>query len=295
MRATKDGHVFKIKIESVDNSTGIPPDAFVLPHDVVRAIAALHNTQSLPNAVELADKFIELTGGKDGYQAVKTETVKADVTLKGAGLKGQLVTYAASGGKQYQSFDIPGAGKFESGSDGAVAWERSVMLGPRLLPGTRGGGVLGPTPDEVLKWTGALLKAETVSKDAANGAPCYLVELTPKHEGEMATTLCFDVQSGFLTRMTDMLKSETGKSPFDCVLGDYRQAGPIKMAYHMETKADGQPVNIDVIDVVVNGPLPDGIFELPADVRALKEKRAADATTESPDRPTLKKAPKSRK
>lgn len=297
MRMTRDGHVFKIKIESVDHNIGIPPDAFVLPHEVVRAIAGRNNNPSLPNApnaVELVEKFIELTGGRNAYQTVKTETLKADVTFKGAGLKGQVITYAAEGGKQYESFDIPGAGKFESGSDGVTAWERSVLLGPRLLPrSVAGGGVLGPAPDQVLKWTTAFLNVETVSKNDVNGAPCYLVQLAPAQEGELATTFCFDIQSGYLTRMTATLKSETGKTPLDMLLSDYRQTGPVKMSHHLETKAAGQPVSLDVTGVVINGPLPDGIFELPKDVRALKAKRDADAAAQgSPDRPTLKRSRK---
>jgi hypothetical protein len=45
--------------------------------------------------------------------------------------------------------------------------------------------------------------------------------------------------------------------------------------------------------VVVNGPVPDGVFELPKDVRALKEKHDADAAAQgSPDRPTLKRGRK---
>jgi hypothetical protein len=292
MRLTKGGRVFKIKIESVDHSAIVPPDAFVLPPEVVRAIAARNNNGSLPNAVELVEKFIELTGGKNAYQSIQTQTLKAVVTFKGAGMKGQLVTYAAEGGKQYESFDLPGAGKFESGSDGATGWERSVMLGPRLLPRSQaGGGLLGPAPDQVLRWTTAFLNVESVSKDEANGTPCYLVQLTPKQEGELATTFCFDMRSGYLTRMTATVKNEGGKTALDALLSDYREAGPVKMPYHLETKAGGQPVSVDVTDVIVNGPLPDGIFELPNDVRALKEKHEA-AAPGSPDRPTLKRGHK---
>ena len=291
MRMSARGHSFQIKVESVLYSAGAPPDAFVVPHEVIRAMAEPKGDSALPNAVGLVDRFIELTGGKSAYEAVKTESMKADVTFKGAGLKGQTVTYMARGGKQYTSFDLPGAGKFESGSDGATAWERSVILGPRLVPKSQaGGGMTGVGPDQVLNWTNAYGTMETVSKEEVNGAPCYLVKMTPKQGGEGGSSMCFDAQTGYLVKLTTMVKTQMGQMSFDCILSDYRQDGPLKNPHHLETKAAGQPISIDVTETVVNGPVPDGIFELPNDVRALKEKQAVKvgASNEPTDRPTLR-------
>ena len=103
--------------------------------------------------------------------------------------------------------------------------------------------------------------------------------------------MCFDVQTGYLAKLTTIVKTQMGQIPFDCTLSDYRPDGPLKSPHHLETKAAGQPISIDVTEVVVNGPVPEGVFELPKDIRALKEKQAARTTTgdEPPNRPTLRR------
>lgn len=293
MRMSARGQTFGIKVESVLYSEKAPPDAFVVPPKVIRTIAeSKNNGSSLPNAVSLVDRFIEATGGKSAYEAVKTQSMKADVTFKGAGLKGQTVMYVAKGGKLYTSFDLPGAGKFESGSDGATAWERSTVLGPRLVPKSQvGGGMAGVDPDQVLSWANAHGNMETVSKEEVNGAPCYLVKLISKQEGEGGSSMCFDVQTGYLVKLTTIVKTQMGQVPFDCMLSDYRSDGPLTIPHHLETKAAGQPITIDMTEIVVNGPVSDRVFTLPDDVRALKGKQASQTTTgnESTDRPTLRR------
>ena len=72
-----------------------------------------------------------------------------------------------------------------------------------------------------------------------------------------------------------MVKTQMGQMLFDCTLNDYRPDGLLKILHHLGTKAAGQPINVDITEVVVNGPIPEGVFELPRDVRALKEKQAA--------------------
>ncbi len=246
--------------------------------------------KALPNGMELMQKFITATGGKEAYSAVKTEAAKANMIFKQAGLQAAMSIYTAQGGKQYVSFDLPGMGKFEAGSDGTTTWERSVMMGPRLMPkGETGSTLLGPDTDTISKWAKAFEKVETLSKENVAGAPCYLVRMTPKQGGHVTDT-CFDVQSGYLVKLASIIKTQMGEIPVDFNFSDYRQNGPIKTAHRLDTQVAGQPVSIEVTDVVINGPVPEGTFDLPADVKALKAKKsaAAKAVDEPFQRPTLK-------
>ena len=188
------------------------------------------------------------------------------------------------------SFELPGAGKFEAGSDGTTAWQRSVMLGPRLLPkGEAGSAMLGPDTDTILQWSKTYEKVETVSTEDVAGSPCYLVRMTPKQGGHASDT-CFDAQSGYLVKLATVMKTQMGEMPLNFTFSDYRQDGPIKTAHHLDTQIAGQPVSVDMTDVVINGPVPGGTFDLPADVKALKMKKsaAAKAVDEPFQRPTLK-------
>jgi hypothetical protein len=87
-------------------------------------------------------------------------------------------------------------------------------------------------------------------------------------------------------------KSEKGLLTVETVFGDYRSDAGIVTAHHMETTIAGQRVAVDVKEIAINGPLPEGIFDLPADVQALKDKRDVDRKAkeaDAPPRPTLKK------
>ena len=64
---------------------------------------------------------------------------------------------------------------------------------------------------------------------------------------------------------------------------------PLKRRTHVETEIGGQRAVVDVKVIAINGPLPEGVFDLPAEVWALKEKKLKDAERDSLDRPTLKR------
>jgi len=102
--------------------------------------------------------------------------------------------------------------------------------------------------------------------------------------------MCFDVKTGYLVKTTAHVKSEMGESRFDSILSEYRADGPVKSAHYIQTVVGGQPLNIEITQVVVNAPLPEGAFNLPDDVRALKEKQVSAATNAKPrERPILKR------
>ena len=278
---------YTIRVDSLSYSALPSRNAFEMPHEVARALAARRNGGSLPNAVDLVDKFIEVTGGRSAYEGIKTESMRAEVSLKGQNLKFPVVIYAA-GRKMYASFDFPSIGKFEFGSDGRTGWQRSVVLGPRLEPQSSVGGLFGPDASDVLRWTDAG-NLETVSKQEVNGSPCYLVRMG---EGtEAASTACFDAQTGYVVKTSITVKSEGVTSTVETVLSDYRVDGGLRVAHHLETKVAGQLAEIEVTGLEINGPLPEGIFELPPDVRALVEKRKSQSKSAEDDteRPTLRR------
>jgi hypothetical protein len=283
IHASRNGNAFNIKVESVSLSPYTPADALILPHEVVRAIADHQSAgSSLPNPVALLDRFIEVTGDKDSQDGIRSEIVKADVTFENVGVKASLVMYEKTAGKQYMSFDLPGGGKFESGSDGTYSWERSVVLGPRLVPRSQlGSGLLGVDRPGLLKSTALFETMEKASKEDVNGSPCYLVRARAGQDGGLHTTFCFDVSTGYMVRMTSRVTSEMGETSEDSIMSDYRTEGPIKMAHHIQTKTGGQPVSIDITSVAINVLISERFFDMPEDVLALLKKRSGDAAKAS--------------
>jgi hypothetical protein len=194
----------------------------------------------------------------------------------------------------YTSFDLPSVGKFEFGNNGHVAWERSVALGPRLVPASAVGSWLGPNPDEILKWTNAGLELETLSTEQVNGSPCYLVSMSARQERKPASTACFDVKTGYLVKTTLTAGNQAGDVTVDSVFSDYRPHEGLEIAHHLETKIAGTPAIVDLKEITLNTPIPDAIFDLPADVRALEQRhqdQLKNKDSDSAERPTLRRRP----
>jgi hypothetical protein len=63
----------------------------------------------------------------------------------------------------------------------------------------------------------------------------------------------------------------------NAILSHFRPDEPMKSVHHVQTMLGERPVKIDITDVTVNAPVPGGTFDVPTDVRALREKRSADA------------------
>jgi hypothetical protein len=286
MRVKSGSETLTIQMNSFTYSPNAEASNFELPHDVVRAIVASRTKNgSLPNPVDLIDKFVAATGGKGAYQGIKTEVVKAEVSFTAENLKFPVVGYSA-GVRQYSSSDIPSLGKFESGDDGHTGWERSVVMGPRLRPHSVASDFTGPQPEEVLLWADSAVDMETVSQEQVNGAACYLVRMGAKTEN--ATTSCFDVKTGFLLKTTARDVDGVGEQ----IYGDYRSENGIVICHHIDTKVAGHVASVQIKEIAINGPLPAGIFDLPPDVQALKAKRDAAAQAgppAAPGAPTLKR------
>lgn len=282
---------FVIRIDSMTYAAGGTQAEIAIPREVVRAVAEQRGGGALPNAVDLIERFVAATGGKDAYRSIRTEAVKAEIVFTGQNLKFPLVVYATKG-KTYASLDIPSIGKFEFGSDGTTAWDRSVVLGPRLEPRSSVGGLLGPNADDILRWTESDLTLETLGKEDVNGSPCYQVKLGGDLGGQAANTACFDTQTGLLVKATSLQIEGTRIASAETRFSDYQSHGAFKTPHHLETELAGQRATIDLKEMTINGPLPEGVFDLPADVRALRAKKLADlkkADGDSEQRPTLKK------
>src|SRR3984957_21273513 len=77
---------------------------------------------------------------------LRNQKITGTLTLPTRNIEARMETWAAGGGKYYQSTDIPGMGKQEEGSDGVIAWDRSPAIGPRVRP-RKSPGALAVTLD----------------------------------------------------------------------------------------------------------------------------------------------------
>ena len=246
---------------------------FRYPVEVEKYLEADKAGKALPNAEELIERHIFVSGGPDAYAQLKTQRITGTLTFLARNMEADMVTLASTGGRYYQSIDVPGLGKQEEGSDGKVAWDRSPILGPRLKP-RKAASTLGVTLDaaQVIAWRTLVREVRTEAQETLDGHDCYRVRMVGR-DGELAATRWYDRSTGLLYRTSLAMATDIGSLPVVMTFEEYREVGEIKWPVRIRMTASGQELLFQVVDVKLNEPIEDAAFELPAEVRDLGGKQ----------------------
>jgi hypothetical protein len=247
------------------------------PNAVADYLAAAHTGNALPNAEEIIERHIYESGGFDAYGNLKTQQISGSLTFLSTHQEARVQTWAADGGKYYQSIDLPGLGKQEEGSDGRVAWERSPALGPRVKV-RKGTGGLSVTLDaaQVIGWRYLIDHVTTEAAERVDDHDCYRVRLIP-HDGSQVMIRWYDRNTGLLYRSSAAVGSTMGALPVVMTFEEYRDTGGLKWPVKTRTTLSGQELLFTTSEVKLNEPVEEEVFELPEEIRLLAEKKTAGA------------------
>ena len=91
--------------------------------------------EALPEAAEILDRYVEATGGLEAYDKIQNRMIKGTLELTGQGISLDITLYQARPQKSYNLIESEVTGKIEKGTSDGVAWEDSMMSGPRILEG----------------------------------------------------------------------------------------------------------------------------------------------------------------
>jgi hypothetical protein len=230
-------------------------------------------TEELPKAETILDRYVEVTGGKAAYDKRSNEIATGTIELKAQGLKGSLTRYSASPAEVYSIVEMDGVGKIEEGIHKGVAWEKNPMLGPRIKSGAEKAQALREaTFNSPLHWRELNTKVETAGTETIDGELCYKVVLTPTEAP--AETMYFQKKSGLAVKTVATVVSPMGEAPAEMFASDYKSAGGVLAPMKMTEKAAGQEIVIAISDVKTNQTIPADRFDPPADVKALINKSA---------------------
>ena len=242
--------------------------------------ALLAADESLPKAATILDHYVEVTGGKAAYEKRHNEVQHGVIDLSANGIHGNVTIYQAAPNKTLSVIEIEGVGKVESGSNGEVAWERSVVQGARVKQGEEKTDTLrDSTFNAPIHWQTIYSKAEIVGSEAVNGKDCYKVVLTPN--GGKPVTQFYDKKSGLILKSMATRTTPMGDISAEILLDDYRDEGGVLMPHKLTNKVATQEFHVTVQSVEVNAELPKDRFDLPDEIKALLpkgEKPAASAT-----------------
>jgi hypothetical protein len=224
----------------------------------------------------IMDKFIEVTGGQAAYEKTKTEI--ATGTVEVMGMSGTLTSYRAAPDKSYSVVDFSaGPGKFEEGVSGGVAWAMDGMQGPRIKEGDeRTAAVRNAALYKDPHWRDFYKKAELAGTEDVGGKACYKVVLTP-NEGA-AETRYFDKTSGLLLKIVMPVTTPDGSATVESSLSDYRDENGVLAPHTVSEKLPSFELLIKVQSVKQNPDIPAGRFDLPAEIKALTDKKADTKT-----------------
>lgn len=219
----------------------------------------------------LMDKYVEVTGGKAAYEAVKTRIVKAEAIMPGGGMTGKMEVYAAYPDKFRVSVEMPG-GSFERGSDGKTVWVSHPAFGTHILRGAnRVSAIRQSTQDRFGRWRSTYLKAEYAGDEDVNGAKCSKVVLTLKPLDpavkESPVTVFIAQDSGLVVKWTSEMVTAEGTVEVITTAGDYKKTGGIITPHTIKITTQDLEQAVKVQEIVFNADIPADKFALPEAVK----------------------------
>lgn len=237
--------------------------------------------EALPSTETVIDHFIAATGGKAAWEARHSQVEHATIDFPKQGLKGSLTIYEAAPDLYLGLTEFPGIGKIAAGSNGDIAWENSILQGPRIKQGAERADALREGAfNAPLFWRKLYLKGETTGSETVDGHDCYKVVLTPK-EGKPITEF-YDKKSGLMIKTAATVTNPMGDVNAEILYSDYRKDGDLLTPRRMVNHAAQQEFVIQIESMEVNPDLPKDRFDLPPEIKALLNKPAAAESKPAP-------------
>lgn len=240
----------------------------------------------LPAAKAVFAKHLAAIGGEEAWAAKTGMVSTGSMEIPAAGMKGTMKMSAMAPAKVLVEIDLPGMGKTASGFDGTTGWTSDPMRGPSIMDAEQ---VAQLKRDGNFRRDLELARdpgtAETLGLFEFEGTPCWQVR-TPWANGTDAMNY-YEKESGLLKGMSMTAATPMGDLPVTIVTNDYKDFGGVKVAARTVTKVMGQQ-QVMAIDTVEWNAATDQGFELPAEIKALRD---APKPAAAPAAPTAPAAP----
>lgn len=239
---------------------------------LVTLLAPALAAQALPTGEAVMERFIQATGGKAAMDAKRSMVVKGTMELAAMGLKGAVTIHKAAPNLSRTEVDLPGIGKMLEGFDGSVAWSFSAMQGPQIKTGAEHDVTAQEARFNAQNWKELYRSLETLGVASVDGEPCHHLKVTP-HKGPESHQY-FSVATGLLVKMAMKLPTAMGEVPVEARTQDYRKVGDVLVAHKLVQQVAGQSIILTFQSVAWDQPLAKGLFDPPAEVKALMKPAA---------------------
>jgi hypothetical protein len=262
-------------------------------------------SEALPSAEVILDKYIEVTGGKAAYSRLHTLHLEGGVQVGNSTSKNNITSDYALPANSYEVVSF-GLMQVVKGTNGKVAWQKSGPLASigkgeaRLREyGEMDLALLLARFNADATWRDLYSKVETVGVESINGRECYRIELTVKGglgiTGGLQLTKYYDRQSGLLVKTAMNLKVpktdpptnafaapvpkvplELGEMAWEFLVGEYRKERDILFPHQTIERINGRVRATTTIEQVDwNASISKDRYGLPDEVQTLLTERKA--------------------
>lgn len=235
--------------------------------------AARAQDASLPDGKQVLEKYLEATGGRAAYEKFTSRVTRAKMDAPALGIKGTVTITQVAPNVGYVTSEIEGIGTIEQGSDGTIVWEKSAMMGPRLLEGRERESLQRSLtinselyPDKFYE------SVKTIAVEDVNGKPCYKVEIVTLAGGK--ETRFYEKETGLLVKTESIATTQMGEIPIVATASEYREVDGVKMPFKATQDMMGRQISVTIEEVKHNVDVPKEKLALPADIKALAAKAA---------------------
>ena len=224
----------------------------------------------LPAAGDLFAKYRLAIGGEAAIRKYTSRRTNGRFELPAQGIGGVFELLAAAPDRMRIRIDLGGLGTMQRGFDGTTGWALDPAVGPRVIT--------GPELDEMrhsadfyydLHDPKTFKSATVVERAPFEGRECYAVKIVRPSGFEVFEY--YDVATGLIDGFRMSSTSSMGTVPsVVTVLEEYKPFGGVQSA----TRARQRAMGIESVMVVTSidyTPIPASAFELPAEIRALKQ------------------------
>ncbi|HSJ14438.1 MAG TPA: hypothetical protein VK939_08480 [Longimicrobiales bacterium] len=224
--------------------------------------------QELPAAADVMAKYNQAIGGEAAFAKLPGMHSTGTYAIPAMGLTGELEVFTARPNLNLVRINVAGMGEITQGYDGETAWATNPMQGPRIITGEELKQITDEAHfDSALRLIDKFQSAETVEQTEMAGQACYRVRLVWPSGRESFE--CYSVDTGLIVGSTAKAESEMGTVEATSLVQEYREFDGITVPTKTVIQIMGmeQVLTITAIEFVAP---PATTFELPADIRALK-------------------------